>query len=813
MLKNYLTIAWRNLMVHRLFSAINILGLAIGLACSILIVLFVRYEMSYDQHYSNADRIVRVVRHFSNANLHLATVAPPIGPLLETDFPEIEAMTRVRVNSLPISQGDRAFNNLAIGMADPAVFEFFDLKFIAGQTKGAIDEPFTVVLTETAANQLFGNDDPMGQSITLLGQVELKVTGVINDLPENTHLSFDMLISVATMFAVRPGESESWGSNNYHTYLLLPAGYDPKLLEAGFPGFLEKHLGEDSPEWTSLETQRLTDIHLHSHLDAELKSNGNINTVLIFSAIALVILAIACINFMNLTTARSIQRAKEVGIRKVVGAGRGQLIAQFLGESILLTAAAMLLAIATVELALPAFADFVQRELSFNYIGNPAYLVAILGGILAVGILAGSYPAFHLSAFRPAEVLKGSVTQGRGAVTVRKLLVVFQFAISITLMIATGVVLAQLRYTQNKDLGYDRAHNLISFLPFQIDGSTYQQYPAFRDALTANPAVQSVTISSRFPTGQLLDGNGYMPQESSLAPEEGVSLRDVRVGFNFFEHYAIGLVAGRYFGTEFGDDPLAPASAEEPIKYGQVIANESAVRRMGYASPQDAIGKLLIDQKQDGDMRHELTIVGVVKDFNFASLHDQMQPILYTLTSQFVGAVSIKTVPGQLQPTVKLVEQIWADQFPGQAVSFAFLDDRFDAMYLQEQRQAQVFGLFSGLAILVASLGLFGLASFTTERRTKEIGIRKVMGASVRDIIWLLTREFSLLVIVANLIAWPVAWYFMSDWLTRFAYAISLGPMLFVVAALAAFVIAWITVASQAGKAAMSRPVLALRYE
>ena len=362
----------------------------------------------------------------------------------------------------------------------------------------------------------------MGQSVTLLGQVDLKVTGVIRDLPQNTHLSFDLLTSVATIFATRPGEAESWGSNNYHTYLLLPEGHDPQQLEASFPDFLVKHLGEAAPSFTSLEVQRLTDIHLHSHLDAEMKSNGNINTVLIFSAIAMVILAIACINFMNLTTARSTQRAKEVGIRKVVGAGRWQLIAQFLGESILLTAAAMLLAIATVELALPAFGDFVQRELSFNYLGSPAYLAAIIGGTLGVGVLAGFYPAFHLSAFRPVEVLKGTVIQGRGSVAVRKILVVIQFAISITLMIATGVVLAQLRYTRDKDLGYDREHNIIAYIPRQIDGTTYQQYPAFRDALTAHPAVASVTISSLVPTGQLLDGNGYMPQGSNLAPDEGV---------------------------------------------------------------------------------------------------------------------------------------------------------------------------------------------------------------------------------------------------------------------------------------------------
>ncbi len=814
MLENYLLIAWRNLRANKLFSAINVLGLAIGLACCILILLFVRNELSYDRHYENADRTVRVVRHFTTSNLHLATVAAPFGPLLQEDFPEVEDMTRLNVMNLPLSVEDRTFSNLVMGMADPNLFDFFQLEFVRGEPEGALEQPFTGVLTESAAAQMFGNEDPIGQTVTVLGQIDMKVTGVIRDLPENTHLSFDLLGSIATMFAIRPGESENWGSNNYHTYLLLPPDHDLEAMADRFRPFLERHLGEGANDWNELEIQRLTDIHLHSSLDAEQKANGNMNIVLTFSAIALVILVIACINFMNLTTARSTQRAKEVGMRKVVGATHGQLIMQFLGESIMLTAGAMLLAVAMVELLLPWFAGFVERDLVFDYLSNPRDLLLIIGAVIGVGVVAGSYPAFHLSAFRPAEVLKGTIVQGSGSMQIRKVLVVAQFAISITLMIATGVVLSQLRYAQTKDLGYERENNLIAALPFQMDGSTYRLYAPFRDALRTSPAITSTTISSRVPTGQLLDGNGYRLLTPPNGQAEWTPLRDVRVGFDFFEHYAIDLVAGRSFDEGRGDAPFVlPADEEnaEPVQ-GQVVLNESAVRRLGFATPQDAIGQILIDREPEGfHVRQE--IVGVAADINFASLHDDLRPVAYSLTGLFVSQVSIKTAPGRLQEAYDHVEATWQQLFAGQAPSISFLDERFDAMYRQEQRQAQVFAIFAGLAIFVACLGLFGLASFTTERRTKEIGIRKVMGASVSDIVLLLTREFTVLVVIANVIAWPVAWYFMSDWLTRFAFRIDLGPLLFGAAALAALVVAWLTVATQAGKAAMSRPVRSLRYE
>ena len=815
MLSNYLLIAWRNLLGQRLFSAINILGLAIGLASCILIALFVRYELSYDQQFTNADRIARVVRHFNTMNLSLAAVAPPFAELIKQDFDQVEDVTRVNTMNLPLSVEDRPFADLVIGLADSNIFGFFELEFIRGDAS-ALAEPFSVVLTESTANAMFGNEDPMGQPITLMGQIDLKVTGVIADLPQNTHLDFDLLGSVETFFIVRPTERESFGSNNYYTYMRLEPGTDLNALEGQFPAFLDKHLGEEAHTWNRLELQPLTSIHLNSSLDGEQKANGSITIVRTFSAIAIVILLIACINFMNLTTARSTQRAKEVGMRKVAGATRGQLIAQFLGESVLLTTAAMIIALALVELVLPWFAAFVERDLTFHYLSNPADLAMIVGGVVLVGVIAGSYPAFHLSSFLPAQVLKGNAVQGKGSANLRKGLVIFQFAISITLMIATAVVLWQLRYAQTRDLGYERAHNLVVSLPFQMDGSTYDQFPPFRDALVASPAIDSAVISSRVPTGQLLDGNGYrLASPRTPEQEEGTVLRDVRVGFGFFEHYGVRIVAGRPLSPEFGDElfkvPQGVADDAEPIR-GQAMVSVTAARQLGFQNPEDVVGEILLSGSPEG-FHVQMEIVGVVDDFHFASLHDALRPVLYSASQNFVSQVSVRSRPGALSEAYDHVLKVWKEQFPGQAQNISFLDDRFEAMYRQEKRQAKVFGIFAGLAIFVASLGLFGLASFTTERRTKEIGIRKVMGASVKDIVLLLTREFSVLVLIANLVAWPVAWYFMSDWLTRFAYHINLSPLLFVMAAVVAFVIAWVTVATLAGKAALARPVRALRYE
>lgn len=812
MLKNYLIIALRNLLSNKLFSGINIMGLAIGLASCILILLFVQHELNFDTQFKDGERIVRVTRHFTTSNLHLATVAPPIGPLLQQDFNEIEDMTRIQTANLPMSRGETRFNDSGFGFADPNVFEFFGFKLLRGDPDAVLTEPFSLVLTESAADRFFGDDDPMGESLTLMGQVDLKVTGIMEDLPENTHMEFAMLGSIASFFAMFPEMAESWGSNNYYTYLRLPAESDMQRLQGKLPDFLIRHLGEDATEWNELVLQHLRDIHLQSNLDQEMKVNGSLTTVYVFAAIALVILVIACINFMNLTTARSTQRAKEVGMRKVVGASRSELIVQFLGESILITALAMLIALAMVEIALPWFASFVEKELQFAYLDHPELLALIAAGTAVVGIFAGAYPAFFLSAFRPASVLKGAAVQGVGTALVRRVLVVLQFGISITLIIATIVVLSQLRYAHGKDLGYDREQNILLTLPFQIDGSTFAFYPPMRDQLLDSADVVSVTLASRMPTGQLLDGRAYERFGESDVVESSAPMRDVWVGFDFFEHFGIQFASGRSFNEALGDAYLQEPTEENPVSRGQVVINELAASRLGFESPQAAVGQIIVDS-QENNQRIDFEVVGVVRDFNFSSLHDNIRPTVFRLDSRYGDQIAVKIAPGSLPEVLDHIDRAWSSVIPDQAVNRQFLDDRFDALYRTEERQAQVFGIFAALAILVAALGLFGLSSFTTERRTKEIGVRKVMGASVADIILLLTGEFSRLVMVANLLAWPVAWYLMSRWLERFAYAVELNMLWFVFAAIAALIVASLTVAGQAGKTALSRPAMSLRYE
>lgn len=812
MLRNYIKIAWRNILGNPLFSAINIVGLAIGLACCIIITLFVRYETSYDRQWNGAGDVYRVTRDFFSNNLRLAAVAPPIGPLLEQDFPEIEDMTRILPTfGITISRGNQRIREEHLAIADPNVFDFFGFELIEGDPATALARPTDIVLTRRAAERYFGDEDPVGKQLNFMGQMNVTVTGLMRDLPDNTHMQFEMLGSMSAIPLVL-GEDQltNWGSNNYYTYLRLPADVDPVALESQFPEFLAKHQGADAPQGTGLNLQRLTDIHLHSNRDGEWRANGSIAVVYTFSAVALVVLLIACINFMNLTTARSTQRAREVGVRKVVGATRGQLIIQFIGESVLLTAFAMLLALALVELTLPAFSAFLEKPLALP-LGNPSVAATLATGIVVVGLIAGSYPAFYLSRFRPVEVLKGGAAAS-GSAVLRKVLVVFQFATSIALLIATGVVIAQMQYVRSIDLGYDKSRNLVANLPFFAD--MWETYEPMKAELEAHPDIQSVVLSSRVPGMQNLDGSGYISAEKQLSEENVMGISDIMVDYQWFDHYDIPFLAGRPFRQN--ERRVIEPSEENPVTRGAIVLNESAAKRFGW-TPEEAVGKIVRDlYTRDGTQYIEREVVGVVPDVHFSSLHDQIKATVYAEPSTNRGRyISVKVGPGNPHDAIEHFETVWKRLLPGEPPHWEFLDDRFDALYRSERRQAQMFAVFAAFAIFVATLGLFGLASFTTERRTKEIGIRKVMGASVRDIVWLLTADFTRLVLIANLIAWPVAFFLMRNWLTRFAYQAPMAAWawLFVASGVAALGIAWLTIALQASGAARARPVLALRYE
>ncbi|MEO1575168.1 MAG: ABC transporter permease, partial [Pseudomonadota bacterium] len=661
MLSNYLKIAWRNIVGNPLFSAINIIGLAIGLACCIIITVFVQYESSFDKQWPNAERTYRVTRDFYSNNLRLAPVAPPIGPLMAEDFPEIEAFTRAMgAGDVGMVVDQEQFMAEGVAMADPNIFEFFDLKVVDGDAARALEQPTNFVLTRSAAERYFGTANAVGRRATFLGQAELTVGAVIEDLPNNTHMNFSVLLSIrAVPLLMGPDALENWGSNNYYTYLRLPEGYDPEELSSRFPAFLDKHTGEGQSENNALNLQRLTDIHLTSNRDGEWGQNGSLATVYTFSAVALVVLLIACINFMNLTTARSTQRAKEVGVRKVVGATRGQLIFQFLGESTLLVAVAMLLAVAMVELALPFFAAFLELPLTFS-LANPRTLGTLSLGVLAVGLLAGSYPAFYLSHFRPVEVLKGQASGGNSGL-MRKVLVIFQFATSIALLIATGIVIAQMQYTRNLDLGFDKANNIVTSLPFFEP--LWETYEPLKAELEAHPDIVSAVYSSRVPGMLNLDGGAYIRGEDQITDDSFIGISDIKVDYQWFDHYNVEFLAGRAFREN--ERRIETPTDEKPVTQGVAIVNESAARRFGW-SPQEAVGKMVRQLTARGREKFvEREIIGVIPDIHFASLHNEMKATLYAEPTEGYGKrLSVKVTARDPSDAIRHLEEVWARLVP-----------------------------------------------------------------------------------------------------------------------------------------------------
>ncbi len=806
MFKNYLKIALRNLLKYKGYSLINILGLAVGMASCILILLYVHDELSYDQHHEKADQIYRVTREWFNSdgspNLHLGHVAPPIGPLLKNDFPDILQMARISDGGNPLLRyQDKVFQEERFYFADPNIFEIFTLPLLQGDPRNALTDPNGVVITPAMAQKYFGNEEPLGKVLNFDNQADLKVTGVMQEIPANAHFHFDFLGSMKLpelVFGER--EFKNWSSNNYATYLLFPKAYATENFIKAVPAFIGRHHpdGEKAIPQTTLHLQRLTDIHLHSQLDSELEANGNIVYVYIFSAIAFFLLLIACINFMNLATARSANRAREVGLRKVVGAERQQLIKQFLGETIVLAFIALLLAVVFVELALPKFNAFAGKELALRSQGALFIFGTLLGVALFVGIVAGSYPAFFLSHFQPVAVLKGQKI-GSTKSRFRSMLVVFQFAISIILIVGMGVVYNQLEYCRTKNLGLNKEQIVV--LPVNSGAEIARRYPDMRNQLLQHPHVSGVAASKRVPSGRLLDSSGGKLLDGEKSTPLEFRIANIRVDHNFIPTYGMQMAAGRNFSTEF------PTDSTEAF-----ILNETAVKKIGWASPEAAVDKPFEYGSRKG------RIIGVVKDFNYESLHQPITPIVMLIAPQSFNSISVKIradQPADIAATLEFLKQKWQAYRPNFPFQYSFLDERYEQLYQSEHRLGQIFGTFSMLAVFIACLGLFGLASYTAEQRTKEIGIRKVLGASVSNIVLLLSKEFTRLVILATLVSWPLAYYAMSRWLQEFAYRINLHQQsgTFLLAAALALAIALLTVCFQAIKAAVSNPIKALRYE
>lgn len=818
MIRNYFKVAFRNIFRSKLTSFINIAGLSLAISSCILIYLYVADETSYEQHHSKSDRIYRITRDFISAdgltNLRLGNVAPPIGPLIKSDYGEIEVMARAINFGLVIGLEENGeltknFREERLFVVEPDIFQIFDIDLINGEPTKALDRPFTIMLSEQTARKFFsGGENPLGKRLRANNQFDLEITGIYKDFPSQSHWHPDYMVSFSTMnddnIYGRTRLETSWGNNAFGTYVLLKEGTDAAQLENKLPEFINKHFGLfaianwgapadfDASKRTKLHVQKVSDIHLHSHLDDELEVNGNINNVYMMSVIGLFIILIACFNFINLSTARAAKRSKEVGLRKVVGAVRNQLVWQYLSESVLVALLALAIALPFTQMGLVWLNSFTQKTLSFG-ISDFLLLSVTIVVTIFIGLMAGIYPAFIVSSFKPVLTLKGqSGTQGKGLV--RKALVISQFAISIVLIIATVVTMQQLNFLNHRNLGYDK--DQVISIPYYRELNN--SYDAFRQQLLSSSTIKNTSRSSRIPTGRLLDSAGApdVAMGDSVVSTD-VVLKMVATDHDFFDTYSISVAAGRTFSKEIlTDDSLA------------FVINEAAAHEIGWETVRDAVGKEFHYGGTNG------TLIGVVKDFHFESLHQRIIPmVFFPSPSNQYGNVSIKIGASDMQQGLAHIEKVWKEFLPARPFEYDFVSEFYRDLYQEEADQNQLFVIFSVLAILIACLGLFGLTTHTTLQRVKEIGIRKVLGANVPNVLTLLSREIVILVLLANLIAWPIAWYFLSSWLGSFAYHIELSVLVFVLAAVVSILIALFTVSTQTIKAALSNPVNALRYE
>ena len=781
-----------------------------GLTCCLLIATYIINELSYDKYNKNAENTYRVTRTFKNGegavSLVLSTVSPPFGYYLPTDFPEIQKMTRLlNTGTTPLKYKEKLINEPDVYFADENLFNVFTLKVLEGNPQTALKDPFSIMMSEDVAKKYFGNEDPMNKVLKANNQFDVKVTGIYKDFPENSFMHPGVLVSFNTLkdSAVYGAENlrTNWGNNSFFTFLVLPNHYDPQKLISKFPAFLDKHMamqygGKQASKFTSLDLQKLTDIHLHSHTDYEAEPNGDIKRVYVFSIIAFFILLIACINYMNLSTARSALRAKEIGIRKVIGARKKELIFQFLSESVLISWAAILIAFVLLYFTLPWLAKISGQALSVDILMKWQVLVPLFLTPFAVGILSGIYPALFMSSFQPVKTLKGLVKVGGGNISFRKVLVIAQFTISIVLIITTVIVFQQLRYMQETSLGYNKDH--IITMPYY--NSINSQYDAFRNDLLRNTGIKDVARSSRIPTGRLLDEQGASAMVGDSMRPVTADIKNVSADYDFIPTYGIHVVAGRNFSRGYSMDT------------SNFILNQAAIQAIGWKSPQDAVDK---DFAYGGRKGH---VVGVIEDFHFESLRQKIVPIVLenppiSAKSSSFNNFSIKLSGNNIPATLAIIEKAWRQYLPDVPYQSTFLDEKFDRLYESEQRQGTIFTVFACIAIFIACLGLFGLSAFAITQRIKEIGVRKVLGANVSSIVVLLSKEFLKLVLVASLIAFVIAWYAMTKWLQDFAYRINIHWWVFILAAILASAVALATVSFQAIKAALTNPIKSLRSE
>ncbi|MCG3156380.1 MAG: hypothetical protein DKINENOH_03004 [bacterium] len=808
-LRNFVTLASRHLLRQKGYTAINIAGLAIGMSCCLIILMIVADELSYDRFHKNAERLCRVTldAHVQDREFRTARSSGPVAQSLRETLPQVEAATHLRarggtpVSDCAVRHGEKAFNEYLLFFADSSFFKVFSCEVLAGDVNTFLTQPNTIVITDATARKYFGDEPALGKILEVDGRSQFMICGVVKEFPQQSHWRFGLLAALAGQTI---SERDNWLNNSWYTYVLLKKGAAREQAEATFQSMVEKNVQPAVEEelggnWSEMKSQGMyyryrfqpiTSIHLHSRLDEEVFPPGNAATVYALAMIAVFILLIACINFMNLATARSARRAKEVGVRKVLGSQVLQLRLLFIGEAVLLAALAMVVSLGLMEWALPLVNSLTSKSLSLKFLAHPRAFAGLLGFTLLVGVLAGGYPAFVLSSFQPANVLKGELRSGMRGGRLRGALVILQFAISIALMVGTLAVYRQLQFMRMRDLGFDKEQMLVVDNTWLLGRSKAQ---SFKVSLLSRPGIVAAAFTQNLPGNDI--GSAAYWREGDNASNL-IMLRQLWCDHDFLNVMGVQLKEGRFFRREITTDS---ASA--------VIINERAARLLGYEHP---VGRKLNGFFGDGEKA--LDIIGVTEDVHYEPLHQPILPMV-TLLSRGAPTRVVLRVRGDIPALIREVEAQWKEFSGGQPFTAYFLDDRLERFYRADQALGRLFGIFAGVGIFISCLGLLGLVTYATEQRTKEIGIRKVLGATTSTVVSLLSKEFLKLVAIANLIAWPVSYYLINGWLQDFAYRIDLGWGIFVAAGGLALLIALLTVSAQTVRAALANPVDSLRYE
>lgn len=804
MIKNFFKIALRNLWRDKFFSLLNVSGLAIGIACCLLIMTYVNYELSFDKHFDNSENIYRVVieGRFNGRDFTGVQLPSPAGPTFREQIPGVSERLRFRnAGNWVVKYDEKVFNENRVVFADETFFDVFSVPLLMGNPEDVLLNKNTLAMSESMAAKYFGDENPIGKILRFDNRLDFEVRGVYADIPDNTHFHFDMILS----FITREEEynAQQWLNQNWETYLTLEENVTAEQVNLAMNEIAVDKMGVELKQYLDMTfeqfksggnsfeyfLQPLSDIHLRSDNYGGFEPEADITYVYIFTAIAAFILIIACINFMNLSTARSANRAKEVGIRKVMGSYRSQIISQFIAESVLITFIAGLIGLLAATLLIPSFNGFADRQMALDFMAN---LPLVMIGSVIVGFLAGLYPAFFLSAFSPAKVLKGNLSLGMKSGGLRKVLVSFQFFISILLIIATFSILNQLSYIQNKKLGFEKDQVLIVHNAYMLRENS----EAFRNAVLESPEVRNASFSGFLPTSSNRSSTVFFP-DAVIDQERGVVSQNWRVDYEYLDVFGLELADGRFFSKEYGTDSLA------------MVINETAARLFGIT---DLEGAIIGDFNNDASALERYKVIGIVEDFHFESLRDEIGPVIMRLGNS-TGYISMRLNAADYRATMDQVEKNWDELAPGQPFEYSFLDDRFTNMYEAESKLGDIFSVFAGLAIVIACLGLFGLAAFTAQQKTKEVGIRKVLGASMAQLIYLMSREVSVLILISFVVASALGWLGVNWWLQTFTYRPPVNIGVFILAGLGAFLIALLTMSYQSVKVAVANPVKALRNE